>query len=172
MKSLLFLIGYRGTGKTTVARLLAERIGWNWVDADVLLEERAGRSIRTIFAEDGEDAFRTREAELLRELCKRERCVIATGGGVVLRSDNRSLLQDAGQVCWLQAQPVTIWQRLQEDPTTEERRPQLTIGGLAEIEQLLRQREPLYRECADFIIDTEGKSPPQIVDEICEVING
>src|SRR5437667_12110745 len=81
----LFLIGYRGTGKTTVARILAEKIGWGWIDADAALEERYGRSIRRIFEEDGEAGFREKEMAILEELCRAHNHVIATGGGVVLR---------------------------------------------------------------------------------------
>ena len=162
----LFLIGYRGTGKTTVGRLLAERLGWEFVDADVLLEARAGRSIRQIFADEGEAEFRAREAEVLTELCRRQRHVIATGGGVVLRPENRSSLAAAGFVVWLAADTATLWRRLQDDTTTAERRPTLTVGGLVEIEELLRVREPLYAECAHFTVDTAGRSPADIVESI------
>src|SRR5262245_35845194 len=84
MKRLIFLIGYRGSGKSTVGRLLAERVGWTFVDADAVIEERAGKSIRQIFADEGESGFRDREANALSDLCSRTDTVIATGGGVVL----------------------------------------------------------------------------------------
>ena len=141
----VFLIGYRATGKTTVARILAELLGWTCVDADQVLEERHGRTIRRIFAEEGEAGFRDKEAALLEEFCNKERQVIATGGGVVLRESNRQRLQGAGWVVWLTADAQTLWQRLQGDPTSMERRPPLTVGGLAEIEEVLRLREPLYQ---------------------------
>ncbi|HEX4150325.1 MAG TPA: shikimate kinase, partial [Pirellulales bacterium] len=86
------LIGYRGTGKTAVARALADRLGWQWLDADAELEARAGRSIAEIFAADGEEAFRNLESGVLAELGQRSRTVLATGGGVVLRDTNRELL--------------------------------------------------------------------------------
>jgi shikimate kinase len=159
---LIFLIGYRGTGKSTVARLLAERLGWAWVDADALLEARHGRSIRQIFADEGEAGFREREAALLGELCGLRRHVVATGGGVVLRPQNRQRLREAGRVVWLTADPQTIWGRLQQDHTTAERRPALTVGGLAEIEELLRVREPWYRACAHVTVDTAGRSPADV----------
>src|SRR5262245_46431895 len=139
---LVFLVGYRGSGKTTVAGLLAERLGWQWLDADALLEVRAGRSIRRIFEEEGEAAFRRMESELLQELCNCQRHVIATGGGIVLKEANRRRLREAGRVVWLDADASTLWQRMQEDVTTAERRPNLTVGGLEEVEQLLRVREP------------------------------
>jgi shikimate kinase len=164
--SLLFLVGYRCTGKTTVARLLAEALGWDWVDADQLLETHHGRSIRQIFAEEGEAGFRDKEAALLETLCERRQTVIATGGGVVLRPANRERLRTVGRVVWLTADASTLWQRLQADATTGERRPNLTVGGLAEIEELLRVREPHYRACADLMVDTVGRTPAEVVAAI------
>ena len=158
----LFLIGYRGSGKTTVARLLAERLGWNWLDADVVLEARYGRTIRQIFAEEGEAGFRDKEEVLLAELCQLPDHVIATGGGIILRQANRERLRQAGRVVWLTADPATLWQRSQGDPTTAERRPALTSGGLTEIEQVLRHREPLYRACADWVVSTVNQSPEDV----------
>ncbi len=163
---LIFLIGYRGTGKTTVARLLAERLGWHWLDADALLEARHGRSIRTIFAEEGEAGFRDKESALLPELCRLHNHVIATGGGVILRPTNRDQLRTAGHVIWLTADAATLWQRIQGDRTTSERRPNLTGGGLAEVEELLRVREPLYRECAHATFSTVDRGPEEVAEEI------
>jgi shikimate kinase len=156
----IFLIGYRGTGKTTTARLLAEALGLPWIDADVLLEERHGRSVRQIFADEGEAGFRDKEAALLKELADRHGHVIATGGGVVLRPENRALLR-RGTVVWLAAPPDVLWQRLQSDATTAERRPDLARGGLAEIEELLRVRTPLYAACADWQVDTSSCAPEE-----------
>ena len=164
--SRIFLIGYRGTGKSTVARLLADQLGWPWLDADAELEARLGRSVRRVFAEEGEAGFREHEAALLEALCRRERHVIATGGGVILRPTNRELLRASGWVVWLTADVRTLWQRLQGDPDTAERRPALTVGGLAEIEELLRVREPLYREVADFVVETVGRSPEEVAGVI------
>ncbi len=160
--SLLFLIGYRGSGKTTVARLVAEQLGWTWCDADALVEARHKRSIRQIFAEEGEADFRDKETAILADLCKLDRHVIATGGGVVLRPENRKHLAAAGRVIWLTADAPTLWERLQEDSTTPERRPALSVGGLAEIEELLRVREPLYRSCAHQVVDTRQRSAAEV----------
>jgi shikimate kinase len=162
----IFLIGYRGTGKTTVARLLAEKLKWDWADSDQLVESRAGLSIREIFAREGEGGFREREALILDELCRRQKHVIATGGGIVLREDNRHKLRSAGRVVWLTADAGTIWQRMQEDSTTVNRRPGLTVGGLAEVEQVLNAREALYRDCADGKVSTVGRSLEDIVQDI------
>lgn len=160
------LIGYRGTGKTSVAKRLAARLGWQWVDADEALERSAGTTIREIFDHQGETAFRDLEARILRELLERKNVVIATGGGVILRTENRAALSDA-LVVWLTASIDTICERIGADPSTGSRRPKLTVGGgRAEIEQLLAAREPLYRQCANQIIDTEGRSPDDIAHEI------
>jgi shikimate kinase len=149
-----------------VARLLAEQLGWSALDADDVLETRHGRSISQIFADEGEPGFRDKEAAILAELCGLRQHVIATGGGVILRAENRQRLREAGQVVWLTADPATIWQRLQKDAGTAERRPALTVGGLAEIEQLLREREPLYRACAHLVVDTVARSAEEVAAAI------
>ncbi len=163
---LIFLIGYRGTGKTTVAQLVAERLGWKWIDADEVFEARQGRSIGRIFAEEGEAGFRLMESVLLEEFCRQRQHVVATGGGVVLNKANRDRMRAAGLVVWLTADARSIHERLLHDPSTGQRRPPLTVGGLAEIEQLLLDREPLYRECANLAIDTNNRSPEGIAEEI------
>jgi shikimate kinase len=166
----IFLIGYRGSGKTTVARILAERLGWSWLDADTQLEARHGCTIRHIFAEEGEVGFRDKEERMLDELSQYRQHVIATGGGIVLRPANRDKLKNS-YVVWLTADAATLWQRINQDSTTAERRPNLTSGGLAEVEHLLCQREPLYRSCADLIVDTTNRTPEEIADFIRAGIN-
>jgi shikimate kinase len=162
----LFLVGYRATGKTTVARLLAERLGWDWLDADTVLEAQFGGTIRQIFAAEGEPGFRLREYDVLKQLCRRQRHVLATGGGVILAESNREVMRRTGKVVWLQADAETIWRRLQADATTAERRPPLTVGGLPEVVQLLRLREPLYRASADWTVDTTGHTPEEVAELI------
>ncbi|HZZ80775.1 MAG TPA: shikimate kinase [Gemmataceae bacterium] len=163
-RRLLFLIGYRGAGKTEVARLLAPLLGWQWIDADAVLEERFGKSIRQIFAEEGEPSFRNKEAAILQELSQLQDHVVATGGGVVLRPDNRAALQ-RGHVVWLQAPSDVLWQRMRSDASTAERRPNLAQGGIAEIEAMLSVRTPLYEECQDLIVDT-SKGNPALAAEV------
>ncbi len=161
------LIGYRGTGKTTVAKLLAKQLNYAWIDADVEVEQRAGKSIAEIFRTSGEEAFRDLETEVVAELCQRKQTVLALGGGAILRETNQKCLAQCQQIIWLQASAETIAQRLSGDPTTTQRRPNLTNrGGLHEIEQMLAFRDPIYRACATLEVDTEGKAPAQIVDEI------
>ena len=160
------LIGYRGTGKSTLAAPLAQRLGWEWLDADVELERRAGRSIQQIFAADGEPEFRRLERELLAELLRRDRLVLAAGGGAIGNEATRADLKAAGPVIWLQASADTIERRLATDPTTGQRRPNLTnTGGRTEIERLLAAREPLYRECATITLDTDLASAEQLIEE-------
>lgn len=163
----LVLIGYRGTGKSTVARLLAATLGWERVDTDELIEQATGREIREIFATDGEAAFRDLESQAIKGCAGRRRTVIATGGGAVLRPENRHALRESGRLVWLTAPPSVIIGRLREDPGTASRRPPLTSAdGLDEILRVLAEREPVYRSCADLTIDTQGRSPQEVTETI------
>jgi shikimate kinase len=165
----LTLIGYRATGKTTLARLLAERLGWDWIDADVEIERRAGKPITRIFAEEGEPAFRDVEARVIADLCRRDCLVLAAGGGAPLRPESRRAMHEAGKVVWLTARPETILARMAADATTIARRPNLTDKTpLEEIVALLKTREPVYRELADWAVDTEGRTPEDLAEEILE----
>ncbi len=163
------LIGYRGTGKTTVGRLLAKTLGWEFVDSDVEIESRAGCNIATIFADSGEAAFRDLEAEVLADLATREKHVLSLGGGAVLRDASREVLAKQTYVVWLTATPETIHQRMNADATTADRRPNLTqLSGLEEIRTLLEQRLPVYQAAANCEVATEGRT----VEEICREIVG
>jgi shikimate kinase len=161
------LIGYRGTGKTTIAKRLAAHLGWDGVDADVEVELKAGKSITAIFADDGEPAFRDLESSAVADLCRRARVVLALGGGAVCRETNRAAIARCGAVVWLQASPATLEKRIAGDSSTAARRPGLTAsGGREEIERLLAERTPHYRACATLEVDTEDKSPAEIAEEI------
>jgi len=168
----LLLVGYRGTGKSTVGKLVASQLGMLFLDADEELERRAGRSIRDIFATGGEPVFRDLEERVIDDLLAGDNRVVALGGGAVLRPANRALFKTAGNcVVWLQASATLLHERIAADETTDGRRPNLTsVGGLTEIEQLLRVREPLYRECASFAVDTENKTPEQIAAEVVSLL--
>ena len=170
---LLFLIGTRGTGKSTVGRILAARLGWAFADADERIEAAAGMSIADIFAAEGEAGFRDREAAVLAELAALKQHVVATGGGAILRPANRELLRNSGFVAWLTASPEAAFARLQGDPTSAARRPNLTpAGGLEEMRSVLAAREPHYRACAHFAIDTGLLSPETVADAILTAWNG
>lgn len=161
------LIGYRGTGKSCVAQLLAERLELTAIDADDVIEERAGRSIREIFAEQGEPGFRALERNVMAELLRRDRIVIAAGGGAVLNEVTRREMAAAGPVIWLQASPATIAQRMRDDASTRDRRPALTAADpLQEIVTLLAVREPLYRETASAVVVTDDRTVDSIAGEI------
>jgi shikimate kinase len=157
---LILLIGPRGSGKTTVGRALAARLGWAFADADEHVEAAAGQTIAAIFAAEGEAGFRDREAAALAELCGHTDHVVATGGGAVLRPANRELLRRSGFVVWLDVTPEVAWARLQADPTTAARRPNLTAaGGLEEVRTLIAARGPLYRQTAHVVIPAGAPSP-------------
>jgi shikimate kinase len=172
LPSTIALIGYRGTGKTTVARLLASRLHCDWIDADVEIERRAGKSIAAIFEESGESAFRDLESQVVADLCERRGMVVSLGGGAVLREENRQCLaRQCSGVIWLKASADTIEKRLATDATTSQRRPNLTNrGGRTEIEALLEQREPIYRACATLEVDTDNRDPAELAAEIASAL--
>jgi len=163
----LILIGYRGTGKSTVARLLAQRLDWPWIDSDAEIEREAGATIAEIFAREGEAGFRDHEAEVVARLLADDHRVVALGGGAILRDDTRDKLAAAGTVVWLLATAETIHKRLSADPGTVSGRPNLTAGGgMPEIRDLLQRRQAIYQRCADFEVDTDNKDPAAVADEI------
>jgi len=165
----LALIGYRGTGKSHVARLLAGKLGWPLVDADIYVEKHAGKSIAEIFAEVGEAGFRDLESKALVELTQQSGHILSLGGGVILREENRQQIADRCFTVWLTASPEEIARRLSGDQATQARRPSLTgKSTLDEIEEVLTVRMPLYQQCADLTIDTQSKSPQQVAQAIVD----
>lgn len=168
----LVLIGLRGTGKTTVARLLGERLGWDWFDADAEIESRAGKSIAAIFADDGEATFRDWESRVVAELAGRANAVLALGGGAVMREENRRAIATQGRVVWLVASPETLIRRIEADRTTAQRRPNLTAaGGITEITATLDARKAVYGSCAELTVDTEEKTPAEVADAILQQLD-
>lgn len=168
MTRVLSLIGYRGTGKSTVGKRLARRLQWDWVDADNEIERRAGRTIKDIFTTDGEPVFRQMERDVIADLLQRDHLVLSTGGGAILNADTRKELRAAGPVFWLVATIETIASRILQDASTSSRRPNLTTGGIAEIREVLAKREPLYQECAHVAVNTEGLRLMDIVNKIVD----
>src|SRR3972149_10794515 len=141
----IILIGFRGTGKTTIGKMLAQRLGKEFVDADEYLEKKEGNTIKDIFAEGGEKLFREIETQIIAELCRLDNRVRATGGGAILQEENVRALKKSGIIILLEADADTIYKRIHRDTRTEQRRPDLTNqGGYQEIEYLLEYRKPLY----------------------------
>jgi shikimate kinase len=164
----VYLIGYRGAGKTTVGRRLAEAMRVDFRDLDDAIEMRAGATIAEIFAAEGEPGFRARERREL-ELAAREggRAVVATGGGIVLAEANVKLLRSSGFVVWLRAPPAVLRGRLERDSATAARRPALSgNSALDEVERMLAAREPLYASTAHVEVDTGSGGPDEAVRRI------
>lgn len=160
----VYLIGYRGTGKSTVGRMLAQRLGLPFVDSDDEIERQAGRAIADIFASQGEPAFRDMEQSAIEQIGKGEPCVASLGGGAVLREANREVIGRGAVLC-LWADSRTLAARLAADAATAGRRPSLTnLPAAEEIEHVLGEREPLYRQCADYIVPTDGRSPAEVAE--------
>lgn len=163
----LYLMGYRGSGKSTVGALLADRLGCPHRDTDELVESLAGKTIQQIFSVFGEPEFRRLETEVIRQFQPDQQLVVSLGGGAILAAENRERLRATGWMVWLQASAEALFARLGQDQSTPQRRPPLTsFGGLAEVQTLLQQREPIYAACADFTVDVEKKSPADIAEAI------
>ncbi|MGA2402578.1 MAG: shikimate kinase [Syntrophobacteraceae bacterium] len=166
------LIGFRATGKSTVGKILAGKLGRQFLDMDRRLTSEAGRDIATWVKQDGWDSFRRAESGLLRLISLQKGLVVATGGGVVLDPQSRRVLRENFFTVWLKATPETIYARLGSDPGSSQTRPSLCeLPMREEIEKVLSEREALYSQLADIQIDTEGRQTMRIADEIATIFN-
>jgi shikimate kinase len=166
----IVLIGYRGTGKSTVGKLLAAKLHRPFVDADVLLVQRAGKTIKQIFDEPGgggEETFRDLESQIIAELSQKDGQVLALGGGAVLRRQNVAAFTTNSVVIWLRADAHELLKRIAADASSAVSRPNLTVtGGLPEIKKLLAHRTPLYQAAATITLDVTNLSPQQAADSL------
>jgi shikimate kinase len=158
------LIGYRGTGKSTVGRLLASRLGRQLVSTDAEIVKRAQRTVPEIIAQEGWEYFRDLESDICRELADRDQLVIDTGGGAILRTQNIESLKKNGTVFWLTASVETIAKRIGSD----NQRPSLTgtKSFVDEIQDVLQERMPKYQAAADHVIATDHRSINQLVETV------
>lgn len=163
----IYLVGLMGVGKSTIGKRLASRLGLAFIDCDQELERRNGVTVSTIFDIEGEAGFRTRETRLLQELAEREIGIIATGGGIVTQEINRQLLRDSGRVVYLNATVDLLWSRLRyckNRPLLEAEHPKQVL------EKLYEQRDPLYREVADVVINVGKGSAANAVKKIERIL--
>jgi shikimate kinase len=166
----IILIGFMGCGKSSIGRRLASRLGYSFLDSDELIIEAAeGRSISDIFAKEGEERFRERETKVLQGLIDSTSIILATGGGAVLRSENREILRKIGTTVWLYANPEILFERA----TRNRKRPLLEVENpRTTFNTLLESRLPIYEEAADLKIDASGLSHEQTVESIMQVVKG
>jgi shikimate kinase len=167
------LIGYRGTGKTAVGKRLADRLRLPFYDTDELIEREAGKSIRDMVAEKGWAYFRMRESEIIRKLALLQRGVVASGGGAVMDEGNCAILKKHGLLIWLTADAFTTVRRMINDAKSEARRPSFFHEDIfRETEDVLKERIPIYRGLADFSLNTTDKNIDEIVNAVCEFLDG
>lgn len=163
----LTLIGYRCTGKTAIAQILADKLGRPLVDTDTLLQERAGRSIKDIVAAGGWPEFRRQEREVIADVSRQDGQVISAGGGAVLDEENRKALRSGGRVILLTAAPEAIWDRMKADPKTAAERPDLTdAGGIEEVRKVLAERRDTYLAACHYEIQTDRFGPDETAGRI------
>lgn len=163
----LFLIGYMGTGKSTVAKFLSEKHGWDVLEMDAMIVQQEGMSIADIFEIHGEEHFRDIESNLIKEICLQENKVVSCGGGVVLRSQNVDAMKRGGIIVLLLASPETIWERVKDDTNRPLLQGNKTIEYLRE---MMEKRRKKYENAADIMVHTDGKEMAEICNELIEKI--
>lgn len=166
------LIGFRGAGKTSVGRRLAELLNRPFIDTDEIIAREAGRTIRDIFAQSGEAAFRAAETDVIARVTAGERQVISVGGGAVLSRENRARLRACGRCIWLSASEETLRRRIAADSGSADSRPPLiALDPAREFSVLLAQREAFYGTLAEIQVNTEGLSVEDIVNAVGSVLS-
>jgi shikimate kinase len=167
----IVLIGYRGSGKSTVGRKLAERLKLKFVDIDDLIEDRQGVPVSDIVKSHGWGHFRKLERNTIEEISKEDHLIIAPGGGAVLDSDNVKALRRNGVIIWLKAEKQTLLKRLSQDPGTGTRRPTLTGKGTSEeLKEVMSLREPIYERVSEIQIDTSVLDVETVVEHALTVL--
>lgn len=157
-----------GAGKSTIGRSLAAKIGFDFLDTDLVIEEKTGADIAWIFDVEGESGFRDRESQILRELAAAKRRVLATGGGIIVREENRDFLKDQEVVVYLKASIAQLIARTSKD----KKRPLLQVENPVEkIKSLVAEREPFYQEVATHTVETDGHSPRATVQNIIKLLS-
>jgi shikimate kinase len=165
----IFLIGFMGTGKSTVARVLAQLTGAEVCEMDEQIEADHGMSIKEIFSRYGESRFRELETELCRRFAKLPPSVVSCGGGVVTRPENVALLKDSGIVILLKAKPETVYERVKDSDARPILNGQMRVDA---INDLMEQRRAAYESACDLAVDTDGKSPEEIARVILQKTAG
>ncbi|HYG75820.1 MAG TPA: shikimate kinase [Planctomycetota bacterium] len=171
----LVLIGLRGTGKSTVGRLLAQQLGWPFFDTDTIVQERSGMSIREIFEQKGEPHFRALEAGVVQDCTKNDPAVIASGGGAVLNGNSVEAMKAGGFVVHLTAEPAELYRRISLDNSSHATRPQLVKeaqSGIDELKKLMLARAAIYARARDVEVSVENRSPGEVAEAILQVMRG
>ncbi|XAL99146.1 shikimate kinase [Phycisphaeraceae bacterium D3-23] len=175
----IILFGYRGCGKTTVGKLLANKLWKDFVDTDDLVRQRFdGQDIATIWQQHGEHAFRQAEVEVTAHVLALDNHVVALGGGTLMQPAARESVADAADIkrIYLSCSPTTLLQRINADAGTDDQRPSLTgagsatDAGLAEIERVLAERDPVYRAAADAVFDVTFCTPEQVASHLVKLV--
>ena len=163
------LIGLRGTGKSTVGRILSERLRWPFFDSDAAVQERAGMTIHELFTQKGEGEFRRLESEVIKEYAAKDFCIIATGGGAILDESNVAALRKTGFVVHLSANPTELWRRISLDAVSAHTRPALlkdAASGIDELEKILLARAFNYAQARHSEVLVDTRTPVEVAEAI------
>jgi len=165
----IYLIGYRGCGKSSVAPLVAKKLGWSVIDSDQVIQEQADTTIADIFAQQGEPAFRSLEQSAIAQISKQSNQVVSLGGGAPMFEANREAISKTGKAVYLSAPAEVLWARISHDAVSDTQRPDLTDqGGLTEVQNMLAVRDSVYAACADCTIEAGDITVQEVADRILQ----